>query len=83
MVKKEFLHAHDKTTRRGSTKLTYLLLGIEADALANQVAALAAPHVERHLEPDDEDPLAQLLGAFPQRVLPIELRPNTRSCGHV
>jgi hypothetical protein len=53
---------------------THLFLGIEADTLANEVVALAAPHVEGHLKPDDKNPLAKLLCAFPQWVLPIELR---------
>lgn len=53
---------------------THLLFGIEADALANEVVALAAPHVKGHLKADDKNPLAKLLCAFPQWVLPIELR---------
>ena len=51
-----------------------LLLRVEAHALADEVPAAVAPHVEGHLEADDQDALVQLLGALPQRVLPIVLR---------
>ena len=51
-----------------------LLLRVEAHALADEVPAAVAPHVEGHLEADDQDALVQLLGALAQRVLPIVLR---------
>lgn len=51
-----------------------LLLRVEAHALANEVAAARAPHIEGHLEADDQDALVQLLGALAQRVLPLELQ---------
>ena len=51
-----------------------LLLGIEAHALANQVLAAVAPHIERHLKADDQDALIELLGSLPQRVLALLLQ---------
>lgn len=50
-----------------------LLLSIEAHTLANEVVALAAPHVEGHLKADDKDPLVQLFGTLTQRVLALLL----------
>ena len=51
-----------------------LLLGVEAHALADEVAAAGAPHVEGHLEADDQDALVQLLGSLPQGVLALLLQ---------
>lgn len=51
-----------------------LLLSIEAHALANEVLAAVAPHVEGHLEADDQNALIKLLGSLPQRVLALLLQ---------
>jgi hypothetical protein len=58
----------------GEVVADLLLLGVEALALGDVLAALEAPDIEGHLEADDQDALADLLGALAQRVLAIELR---------
>ena len=51
-----------------------LLLSIEPHSLANQVLAALAPHVEGHLEPDDQNALIKLLGPLSQRMLALLLQ---------
>ncbi len=48
----------------GEVAADLLLLRIEAHTLADEVPAAVAPHVEGHLEADDQDALVQLLGAL-------------------
>ena len=50
-----------------------LLLRIESHSLPNEVPAAVAPHIEWHLEADDQDALVELLGTLAQRVLSIVL----------
>lgn len=59
-----------------------LLLGVEADALADEVVAAGAPDVERHLEADDQNALVQLLRTLPQRVLPSKLQATNSMSDH-
>lgn len=51
-----------------------LLLSVEAHALADQVTAAVAPHIEGHLKADHQDALVKLLCALPQRVLALKLQ---------
>lgn len=50
-----------------------LLLCVEAHALAYEVAAAVAPHVEGHFKADHQDALIQLFGPLPQGMLALKL----------
>lgn len=74
---------HSKAPYPGAVVVPYLpLVGIESDALPNEMVASSTPNIEGHLKSDDQNPLIKLVGPLSQWVLAIILHKKD-SCPHV